>query len=759
MASEKHPVNLLANPSFEAGEAAPDGWEWMVKAGRPIWSFDEACAWAGGRSIRILQDVGHVHGEFRQRVTARPGARYRLRGCIRVALEGTGINSGANLSARQLRAGEILREAPLRPFFVGRHDWRLWTAEFVAEEGVDEIEVSFDMRDSDGAAWFDALELYEVPQPLEASVRPAEARLRAGRCMSVARTVRVLADEAPGFFVNDVLKPLVGAVEVGGLGTEVMGVHEDAVVVYGRQADRALDLDALLSLAARRLVVLTPAAFEYAARDGGVRAGVSEHMLLAPCARIERDNALTRGFRQGDVIPWWSDRGDTGTYVQQAIQADAGALERLGFETVATCVTRGDGDGLAAILWRPTAGGGVLVMDLDMLDARPRYTADANPALVILSNALGRPQTLMGTWVVPGFDYDAFVEDLHALAARHRSLVLKEEGRSGEGRPIYSLSVGDDAKPAFFADAGIHPYEWAPCFGLPVYAARLADEYAAGMPWARAMLEEMRFKCVPVFAPDGWERNQGMVHGVNLNRNFPTYWENHAGADKGPAPLSQPECRVIDRILREDNVAAAVSWHETSANTNWVGMPGYGGRYKPYAAAIPAVFRQFIDGASFYWQASLWTQVTDPRNFQYHYTDSHPYLRDYSVSRSPFLLHHSASLGVTSFLVEQYGNSEIYHSATPQRTDMTCRIVETLFGLQTGLVCRNCGGEDVAASVPLFAPGADAEATVYSQEGREVERRPLVAIGEASLAEGVVPPGGCLVVRLESAPWKRARGG
>jgi hypothetical protein len=760
MAKSDRPANLLHKPSFEDGVDAPAEWEWVIHSGTPMWRFDETTVCGGGRSLQILQDVGKVHGVFRQRVAAKPRARYRLSGRIRVANEGTGDNSGANMSLASLKGSEAIEEMGLRPFFVGREEWQLWTAEYVTAAGADGLEVSFDMRNSSGAAWFDALELIEVPEPYERSGHFAEPRPAMASAPMRATSIRLCLGAPARFLVSEVIEPLFGGtgVTVAPLRKAINDVQDDALVLYSTTARRVVDLAALETLARDRLVIMTLEVFAAALDRGAGRVQTVRRTGAAPCARIETTSFITRGFRRGDVVPWWTDRDGSGIFSQRRLKVPPGLLAGLGYETVVSgvCGAPKD-DGLPVVLWKQVGRGSVLVMDLESLDSRPRYGAPATPALVMLSNALGRPQTLMGTWVVPGFDYERFADDLQTLAARHKGLAVREEGRTPEGRPILSLSLGEEEKPAFFADAGIHPYEWAPCFGLPLYMTRLADEYEKGLPWARAILSKMRVKCVPVVGPAGWAANAGVVRGVNLNRNFPVYWDEHKGADKGRAPLSEPETQTIARILREDNVAAAVNWHETSANTNWVGMPGYGGAYEPFATAIPAVFRQFIDGDHFSWQAAVWSQVTDPRNFHYHYADSFPYLRDYSLSRSPFLLHYSASLGITSFLVEQYGNSEIYHSASPQRTDMTCRIFEMLLGLRAGLVCRNSSGETVNAAVPLHTRDENAEAIVYSASGEVLERRRLAPREGRAVAEGAVPPGGCLVAEPADAPWTQGR--
>jgi len=756
--------NLIVNGSFRKGMDSPDHWEWVALSGRPIWAFDRGM-FVDGRSVKIIQDVGGFHGEFRQKVRCKGGARYQLTGRIKVALSGTGEDSGANLGLKAMRGGKEVGVLTFRPFFVGREDWQQWSTDYVAPKEATHLVVSFDMRKSDGVAWFDGICLCEVPEPLASSVRPPEGGTGAEKPWPRREKIGLYADADQRdiygeFFGYEFLKPI----NPGGVkpylrvspDLRVAGqarAKEDVLVIRAMLIPEWLNLQRIEKYARKKLVITTAETFVKIAGWKLKTCGWYDDTDVKPCIRIETENFLTRGLRRGDVVPWWSYNGNH--YHQRYVAVGAKVLAKMGFQTIATNESPDkDARGRPVILWKPTTdGNGILVMDLGPLDMRPTYTADSNIAALVFSNAVGRPQTSLGAYVVPSFDYDDFCEDLHALAKKYPALELKEEGRSGQGRPIYSLAIGPKDAPTFFADAGIHPYEWAPCYGLMLYAARLASEYEQGLPWARALLANLRFKCVPLYAPDGWDSQARGTRGVNLNRNFPVYWERYEGKDKGASPLSEPETRVVAGILERENIISAVSWHETSANTNWVGAPGWKGRYKGYADAIRAFFRQCIDGSHFYWQASTWTQVTDPRNFLYHYTDSYPYLRDYSLSKEPFELHYSDSLGITSFLVEQYGNSEMYYSATPQRTDMTCRIVEMLFGLEIGLVCRNHGGQEQDVSIPVLAAGKGTT-VVHSADGRVVSRRRLKRGKEAMIAEGAIPPGGCLLVELDPAPWK-----
>jgi hypothetical protein len=757
-------TNLLKNASFEEGENCPRHWEWVVVSRRPFWRFDGAVKFRGSRSVSLMQDIGTHHGEFRQTVSARGGVRYRLRGRIKGVVEGTGENSGANLNLTALHKGETVGEMRFRPFFVGRHDWELWSFDYVTPPETDALIVSFDMRNAAGAAWFDEIQLFEAPEPLwqstpvsERQTAPLAAKEATPRGKGLVRNVAVFGDCNVSFLAKEVLAPLLGAANVrtASLGRFKAGDEDAVVILKGRRgrlsgaAARNVTFAEMDRLSRQRKVIMNPAGLAAVAETEGLEVSEFRSALQPPGARVEVEHAVMRGFARGDVVPWFR-AGNDGSFRQSQLAADTGLLKKLGFEVIATSVTGSpDSDGRPVVLWREGAeGGGVAVMDLEMANRRPSLLYEQDLAVVVLSNILGLPQTGCGAYVAPTFDYEAYLAEVNALVRRCESITLEEEGRTASGKPVVSLSLGPKDAPVFFVDCGIHPYEWAPTFGALHYMRRLAEDLEEGLPWARALLEGLRLKCVPVYSPDGFERLDGAVDGVNLNRNFPVYWERHEGEDKGGAPLCADETRIVADILRREKMVAAVNWHETNAATNWVGAPGFEGRYRKYALSIPAVFGQLIDPDIFFWHAGLWTQNTDMRNLEYHRMDSFPYLRDYGKSLAPYEIHYADSLGIDGLLVEQYGNNDISIAATPQRTELTCRIIEMLMGLQVGLVSRNHSLRERRVSIPVLTEGRKGRLSVYASDGSEVARGNLRADGDVGRVETTIPPGGALVVRV-----------
>jgi murein peptide amidase A len=151
-------------------------------------------------------------------------------------------------------------------------------------------------------------------------------------------------------------------------------------------------------------------------------------------------------------------------------------------------------------------------------------------------------------------------------------------GQSVEGRAIRGRRHGR-AGPALLIFGGIHGDEPASVEALIELAFRRQGGEDAGAAQAPVWL-------VPAVNPDGVARgSKNSARDVDLNRNFParSFVTAHApGYFPGPAPLSEPETRVIADLLAREPIAAVVAVHAPFACIN------YDGPAAPWAEAVAA---------------------------------------------------------------------------------------------------------------------------------------------------------------------------
>jgi protein MpaA len=156
-----------------------------------------------------------------------------------------------------------------------------------------------------------------------------------------------------------------------------------------------------------------------------------------------------------------------------------------------------------------------------------------------------------------------------------------EIGKSAEGRSIRARRFGDPG-PALLVFGGIHGDEPSSVEALIELAHRLAGSPSPAVPcWL-----------LPAVNPDGLARgSKNSARDVDLNRNFPalSFQTAHApGYFPGPAPLSEPETRVIADLLAREPIAAVVAVHAPFACVNYDGPAGTWAQTVAAACGWPA---------------------------------------------------------------------------------------------------------------------------------------------------------------------------
>jgi Zinc carboxypeptidase len=153
-----------------------------------------------------------------------------------------------------------------------------------------------------------------------------------------------------------------------------------------------------------------------------------------------------------------------------------------------------------------------------------------------------------------------------------RGAALDVIGESVDGEPLFAVTVGDcSARRTSVTLSGVHPSEW---IGIETHLA-LLDRLVDRPP------SDRRIVSVVLANPDGIkqvERNLRVTrrrfvrhnrHGVDLNRNFPSYWGRFSLSRlvlrsvfaSGRGPASEPEVRAITSFFKGSMIDRAVSFH------------------------------------------------------------------------------------------------------------------------------------------------------------------------------------------------------
>ncbi len=169
-------------------------------------------------------------------------------------------------------------------------------------------------------------------------------------------------------------------------------------------------------------------------------------------------------------------------------------------------------------------------------------------------------------------DYAGYAGTLRRVRAlREAGARLELVGSSVRGQPLLCVAMGPPAAPVSALVAGLHPMEW---IGIET-TLTLLEAAAQEPPTERQLI------AFPIANPDGVSKVEADLlggkrrfvrhnaRGVDLNRNFPSFWDGSKLASRllrrtfapGSGPSSEPEVRAITSRLASEEVDRALSLH------------------------------------------------------------------------------------------------------------------------------------------------------------------------------------------------------
>ncbi len=182
---------------------------------------------------------------------------------------------------------------------------------------------------------------------------------------------------------------------------------------------------------------------------------------------------------------------------------------------------------------------------------------------------------------------DEVVQGLEKLATSYPETVrLFELGKTTRQRPIMGIEISnhleDPTKPVVLFNAMHHAREVMTTEVLLHMAETLAMDQGQD-PQIKTWLDQLRVVIVPQVNPDGnalvhegrnmWRKNawsnQDKLAGVDLNRNYPAYWNHCNGSSgssssdtfRGPTAGSEPETKALMNLISQLKPIADISYH------------------------------------------------------------------------------------------------------------------------------------------------------------------------------------------------------
>lgn len=263
---------------------------------------------------------------------------------------------------------------------------------------------------------------------------------------------------------------------------------------------------------------------------------------------------------------------------------------------------------------------GLVDANSQVLDTVPVRYAQSQADEYVLNE---QGQTLQANWlpyIAP--DYRTRVNELFPdakgvndryfeLQGIHQDCMASSQiGADDLGNPIYQFTItsgnlsGDyagrnDIKPHLVIITGTHGFEKMATTVTYLTVKEMlngwkADKDMALLHWCS------KITIIPCLNPSSFNLNQRAKHnGVDINRNFPTGWDEVPAADpgpwssyKGPSPASEPETQALISFIDTLTNPVVMDFHNHGSFENdkfayWVGLP-------PSSDLLPAVAKHLL---------------------------------------------------------------------------------------------------------------------------------------------------------------------
>lgn len=225
---------------------------------------------------------------------------------------------------------------------------------------------------------------------------------------------------------------------------------------------------------------------------------------------------------------------------------------------------------------------------LDVLVKRNQM--DSFAKLQLSSEVKFDPQNALPQNISSYLDPTEVAQTLQDLAAQFPNQTrLFEAGKTHENRTIWGIEISNHLQDPLLPVAlfnGMHHARELMTTEVLVHMATTLLTTQNTDPKVGEWLEKTRIVVVPQLNPDGnarvhagtrmWRKNtwkeKDSVVGVDLNRNYPAFWNHCNGSSgmkfsdtyRGPRPGSEPESQALMRLVSELKPVVDISYHSYS---------------------------------------------------------------------------------------------------------------------------------------------------------------------------------------------------
>ncbi|UCG17543.1 MAG: hypothetical protein JSV19_05820 [Phycisphaerales bacterium] len=736
-------LNLVKNPRFVTGRQAPRAWRWIAGDDGFTWQWlpglngggpcmEISAPAPGQRQTDRSRAAPAMRDVWSQQVRCVGNQYYRVEATVSVTepkADQGDPDTGLVLSVQPRRGEETLDDRLETPAL--QADSGTIRAFYETPARATSIDLRIGLRQDGGRAIIHEVLVMPILDPDSTShpaavppppyAYPAPKHVQSiGVCGDVSED-RTLVRILRARYGNDAIRVLRPQTLEAGPGKAVRRGKCDAILIAGALPPGIRSVGALLALAERHLVVLSPQALAGLSR-GAVEVRTIRQKDDPLYATVQESNFITRGFALRDCFPFAGQGvggADPRVFVQPQFRsgrAFTGFCRKNGFITVLRSETDADAtSGKPICLYKETPGGGVVVMDLDPIESKASTANERSLAVFLLLNALGAEQTSLGQFAVPARSHREFWEQITDFDQRFAEWTVDgvTPPYRQNMRPYVQLGRKADAsadtfgppeveRPLILIRTGLTGDDLDGVYGAMTWLKSLVYPVPYACPYVKMLTSRYRIAWVPLCAE--WPK------GTGWRRPGPAVPASCGGVEPGPVAM------VIDLTNGPRNELRVL-------------MQGKSPLRRRIEQALLGLWWACFAGRYFGWSPADGSPMTDQRHYVWQMDTLVPRIESDDRVFADDFYSSARAAGADLVRVETPNSPADLLCNSIWRTDRVATLLEILVGLQCGLLAMNRrqSGLELPLPVGVAAPGDALHIVKAKQTPGQVNASPVPA--------------------------------
>jgi hypothetical protein len=676
-------LNRIKNADFSEGQRKPRMWKW-TSAGEDVDWRPMPKLSNGHLSGMELECTDTRSGGFwSQKFRCRKDQHYRVEAVV--SCDCRSDDSCGGLVVQMLpfdREGKPLKPFAFEPLGQA-HEYTL-RGYFKADNGMASVEMQVGLRHAEGMARIHDVRVIPIIEPESRSHPAALPPLPfAHQPPKPARSVSVITQQTNRLIV-ELLSVRLGKNRVTAHGPSQLqpnALKADAVLILDvKPLTKVASLKALDALANDRIVIVSTQYME-AISDENLLTKLIEQTDDPFHARVVHSNFVTSAFALYDQIPFAGRSDHSPQMFQRQFRQNKifkDFCKKHGYEVLLDSVTDSEASSEKPIaLYKRTAGGAIVVMDIDAIEAVGSSLHEAVPAMNLILSALGVAQQSIGHYIAVSRSQEEYHSHLCDMVERYPALAWPGERRPVDPEQPAIITVGRDRE-----TVGLPVVERPAIIVRSILNGNDLDAAYGVMLWIKSMLRP-----VPFVSP----------YANTLNRHFRIAWLPHG------APFGRWGGWAADADVERHNIAAEFDAGALAAWIDVTTAPAHEVKVTVFnsnevakrLAPLPSLMEQLIAKRHFYRSpdASADRSRIEDINWRvdnlktYVVTSDHDFPGDQNFTDP---IHRSAaSAGAALIRVELPATHSAPLGDSIWKTDWAALLMEQIFGLMMGMLIVN----------------------------------------------------------------------